>query len=263
MAWPAGDTLFLVSSTLVTVSLTAAFAWLAARVLPLPAVFVGLALALTGWSMVYAPLKAKRILRVAQDDGGAMPELGSQSVIAVVDRTAERSAALGLCRADCAAILSDGAIKGLFLPRYVDPAGGQIHGVIYRRANFGQDCQEEVRANGGQTVCIAARPATLNEVTHLLETRHLGHGQPHALGIASGSQLRLTDLRQGEVVVQHTAYAARIPARLPFLGDRVADAGSLLAFARPRSRSVTVRRDTTLLITQLRRAVDRQRAGLD
>lgn len=258
-----GGAVFMLSSVIASLCMVATVAWVVCRKLPVFAVLSVIALALAGWSVVYAPIKTKRIVKVAQEDGGVLPVLDPQSVIAVIDRTAPRSAALSLCREECAAILRDVAIKGIFLPRYTDPNSGQVHGVIYSRATFGHQCAEEAQPQGGRAVCIASRPGTLSDVTHLLETTRLGHRTPTALGISDGSQLRLTDLRQGRVLVQQTAYRARVPARVPIFGDVVANSASPRVLPRLRTRVLTTRRNTTPLIGQLKDALRRQLAGLD
>ncbi|MEO0487598.1 MAG: hypothetical protein AAF092_16975 [Pseudomonadota bacterium] len=248
-------------SVAVTVAAVGALAWCASRRFPVWAVLAGLAVALGGWSFGYAPLKAKRILKVADGDGGALPVLAPDSVIAILDRTGPRTAGLSLCADDCVAILRDGQVKGIFLPRYVAPDGGQTHGVIYSRTTFGHRCDEVVTPRDGREICIAARPATLDDVTHVLETRALGHGAPERLGLSSGDQLRLSERATGDILVQKTAFTARVPARLPLLGDPVVRGGARELALRPRTRVVDAQRSKVPLVTQFRDALERQRAG--
>lgn len=239
-------------------------AYVLQRLLPRPLVVALTLTPLLGWSTFYAPLAQSRILAVAAGDGGTLPHFDRRDILAIIDRTSPRHPSKSFCTASCIALLQSGAIPAIFLPRHVSSGGAQIHGVIYRPAHWGRTCDRELSAQGVRPLCVSEAPATLWDVTHVLETYTLpATAMPGELGLHGGEQMRLTHRYSGDVLLQRTSLSARVPSRMPLFGD-------LALWAE--SPSVIPRMTTTLverlwkhppLIDMVRASVDRRAGGLE
>ncbi|MEM1373156.1 MAG: hypothetical protein AAGF78_02105 [Pseudomonadota bacterium] len=236
-------------------------AWLLSRILSWRFAVPLACLPFLGWSLVYAPLQQSRILAVAQADGGSLPDFYDSDVLAVLDLTGPRHPSKSHCTATCVEILRSGAIKAIFLPRYISPDGSDVRGVIFRATPYGQRCDRELAPHGVRPLCVRMVPATLWDVTHVLAVRELPGADPEARGLHGGEQLRLTHRYSSDVLLQRTALTARVPSRLPLFGD-----------LDTRTWNVTPRMATTLvnrswarppLMTLLYHRVDRRQRGLE
>ena len=240
-----------------------ALSWVASRFLKWSWVAAVVSLPLFGWSLVYAPYQQTRVLDFVENDGGALPDFYDTDVLAVIDRTAPRHASITQCTATCVEILRNGEVKGIFLPRFQDPTSNQMSGVIYRRASPGRKCTRELTPRGVRPLCVSIEPATLWDVTHVLESYRLPKADLSSVGIHGGEQVRLTQRYSGDVVLQRTSFQARVPSRLPVFGDLDLSADG--AMVRPRMMTSRIDRGTESppLMTQLYAALDRRHRGLE
>lgn len=239
----------------------AALAWIVSRFLPWRYALLLAFLPFLGWSMIYAPLQQSRILSVAAEDGGSLPEFYESDVLAVLDLSGPRHPSKNDCTATCVEILRSGELKAIFLPRYISPDGTDVRGVIFRSTPYGRGCDRELAPRGVRPLCVQVTPATLWDVTHVISVTALPEVDPTAIGIHGGEQLRLTHRYSGDVLLQRTALTARVPSRVPLFGDLDTDTWAI------QRRMTTTRIDRSWerppLMSLLYERIERRARGLE
>ena len=239
----------------------ASLAWGFARLMPWYFALPVALLPFMGWSLVYAPINQSRILEVASDDGGALPDVYDTDVLAVLDFNGTNHPSKVHCIATCIEILRNGELKGIFLARYISRDGTDVHGVIYRRTHYGNRCDRELTPRGVAPLCARMIPATLWNVIHVLTVEELPKGDPNSIGLHGGEQIRLLHRYFGEVQFQSTSLHARVPWRMPLFGDFQLPSGDYA----PRMATKTIDRlwERPPLMTLLYDRLERRARGLE
>ncbi|MEL6701346.1 MAG: hypothetical protein AAFO58_06650, partial [Pseudomonadota bacterium] len=186
------------------------------------------------WPVLVALIPSPQA-RATALDGGAIPHLGRDATLAVVDQTDTSYRATSRCDAGCVALLTGKHVGGVLIPRAWDGQTARS-GVIYRLSNIGTGCDEVFEPVRGRPVCLARDPAPMRYATHVLSRASLTPtaASPGDIGLSSGTRIRLTEAGPGTHLFQKTWSSGRAISGLPLFGDF---AGTRRLHLRPHARA--------------------------